>query len=182
MLSWIVGFALLSGFSFAQDFSELPDLPPSPCFEGCTNKMDSIQRRFFDAGVAPSQEPAVYSGECVYLSEMYNPDHVHHAVTLLDHYQGHLYFSAIFSFFAEKNEYADWDLETARRLMSEDWKNYGLIKWASDSGRVAIFNDDLAPVYIYWMRQDPRDQSLLLIYYAGGTYLKGFCDLKMHPR
>lgn len=180
MLIWILSLAISTSLVQAKELPEIPDVPPTPCFDGCTEKMDAIQRRFFEVGKLPDQEPAVYSGECVYQSSMYNPDHVHYAVTLLDKYQGYLYFSGIFAFFAERDEYADWDLETARRQMSEDWKEYGLIKWASDTGRVAIFDENLAPAYIYWMRQDPSDQSLLLIYYAGGTILKGFCDLKKH--
>lgn len=98
--------------------ADVPSTPPNPCYENCTAYMEELVNEFTTSGVQPELAPAVYSGECRHLGQ-YDPDFTHYAVVLIDEVEHTPNFSTIFSFFAENNEYAGWNVETARNEMSD---------------------------------------------------------------
>ena len=108
-----------SAFSY-----EVPATPPEPCYNNsCNETMSQLYSDFLLLGKTPNLAPAVYSGTCRHLG-MYSPDRDHHAVVLLDQNPQTATplletarFSAILAYFAETNEYAGWDLATARMEM-----------------------------------------------------------------
>jgi hypothetical protein len=158
-----------------------PDLPPHPCYQGCTSEMSKIWELFRSSPVPVSLEPAVYSGKCQYLSPGFNPEEIHYAVVMIDHLDPKVpFFSTIFAFFAPQNVFADWDLEAGRREMSPYWKNHGKILEGSNTSRVEI-EDSGHVVNAYWMRQNPITKDLYYITYMGPGYLKAFCLLREHP-
>jgi hypothetical protein len=181
-LSVIISFILLNlpNISFALSESA-PDLPPNPCYMGCTPQMKNIWNLFVHHPKPVSMKPNVYSGECQYLSHDYNPLQIHHAVVMIDDLPTMTpYFSTIFSFFAPKDDFADWDLAAGRREMSPYWKVNGKILESSQTSRVEI-RDSGQVVNAYWMRQDPISRDLYYITYMNGSYLKAFCLLREHP-
>ncbi|MGE0762325.1 MAG: hypothetical protein AB7N80_03505 [Bdellovibrionales bacterium] len=158
----------------------IPDLPPSPCYEGCTEYMQQLVDDFANLGRAPSLEPFVYSGECRHLGGGLGPDQIHYSTVLIDRLNEAPLFSTIFSYFAQQNDFADWDLVKARAERDPEWKRYGLMKSASGAARVEVLDANGAPAYVYWLRQNPATGELYYITYAGGTYQKSFCRLKPH--
>lgn len=176
-MSTFIFCLFMSSFSFAQIKSDVPDLPPNACYEGCTDFMKNLVNEFEVAGRLPEVQPAVYSGDCHHLSHDYNPDVTHHAVVLLDQKPRGWNFSTIFSFFAEKNEFYEWTVTTAQQEMNPYWNEHGDIHVGSNAARVIATYDSGEPAYVYWMRQNPETKELLYITFASGS-LKSFCRLK----
>lgn len=176
---------LISLISITALGQTLGDLPSEACADGCTEKMSSILNNFLTIGTTPNLEPAVYSGECYHLSDDYDPNHIHYAVIMIsknDLNQQRPYFATEFVFFAETNLYAEWSLPQAQEQMSTDWKNYGRdIHFVKDSAQITVPYEDGRPAYTYWFRQNPKTQSLYYITFAGGTYMKSFCELSRNP-
>lgn len=182
----VIGFAInLSTivFSIPAISYEVPATPPEPCYGGsCNDYMTQLYSDFLLFGKTPSLNPTVYSGTCRHLGQ-YSPDRDHHAVVLLDQLTSApptlaaARFSAILAFFAEKNEYADWNLETARKEMSDYWVDQGLLKYGEDTYRVVINDENENPVLVYWMRQNLLTQELYFIYYSGNL-MRSFCRLQ----
>lgn len=181
LLSLSFSVILSSNCAFAGD---VPTTPPNPCCGGgCNDYMTQLHSDFLLLGKTPSLTPAVYSGTCRHLGQ-YSPDRDHHAVVLLDQFVPEASptlesarFSAILAFFAEKNEYAEWNLETARKEMSSYWVENGLIKYGDETYRVVINDENQNPVLAYWMRQNPITQELYFIYYSGHA-MRSFCRLE----
>lgn len=175
-------FLLLSVPSAFASRPAIPHQPPSPCYGGCNDKMRTILENFNKAYI-PKLTPAAYSGECFHLSRDYSPDHTHYAVTLIDQNdlnQNKPYLSTIFSFFAEQDEAADWDLERTRHEMSDEWKKSDREITVDDgTARTVIWTEDF-PSYVYWLRQNPETGTLYMITYWDGTYIKSFCELRKH--
>lgn len=167
----------LSLSSFAQD---IPTTPPNACYEGCTQTQQQLLNDFENLGVLPDQTPAVYSGVCNHLG-MYAPDVDHYSVVLLDQHQGKWTFGSIFSFFAEQDDFADWDLEKAREEISPYWKEHSTLTSAANTARAVVRYADGNPAYIYWMRQNPVTKELYYITYAGRVMIS-FCRLNQHPK
>ena len=178
-----LSFYSLVSFS-AQRFYEVPDTPPEPCYaNSCNDFMKQLVSDFTLIGKTPSLAPAVYSGTCRHLG-MYSPDHDHYAVVLLDQLPTGATpmletarFSAIFAYFYEKNEYVDWNLETARKEMSPYWLDHGSMKFGSDTYRIIINDENENPVIAYWFRQNPITQDLYFIFYSGNV-MRSFCQLQ----
>ncbi len=176
--------ALLVGFGAIAGASEVPDLPPNACYEGCTPKMAALLKKF-DNAKTPSLAPAVYSGECNHLSPNYNADHTHYAFAYVDQNdqnQMKPYLSVIFSFFSEKDDYKSWTLSKARKDMNPEWKKSDRdIKVAAGAGRTIIMSEG-APAMINWIRQDSKTGALYLITYWGGSWMESFCQLHRHAQ
>ncbi len=173
--SFLIVFLFLNSLLPAAGAAEIPSLPPNPCYENCTEYMQELVNDFTQVGVEPSLTPTVYSGECRHLGQ-YDPMHVHYAVVMIDQVENRPNFSTIFSFFAEENEFSNWNLDISRNEMSDYWKKNGVMKFEDGTARTEILYDDGAPAYIYWMRQNPVTQQLLYITYAGFS-MKSFCRL-----
>ncbi len=163
---------------------EVPATPPEPCYGGgCNDYMKNLHSDFLLFGQTPTLSPAVYSGTCRHLG-MYSPDRDHHAVVLLDQLSSDVppaletaRFSAILAYFYDKNEYVDWNLETARKEMSPYWLEHGLLKYGDQTYRVVINDENDNPVIAYWMRQNPITQELYFIFYSGNA-MRSFCRLE----
>lgn len=155
-------------------------MPPSPCYGGCTTEMNKVVNGFEKSGL-PTFSSAVYSGGCYFLSDSYDPKHVHSAVVMFDENSRAPYFSTIFSFFGDPHEFDTWTLEQARAEMSPAWKESGIIKTGSEAARVEVLDNDGAPAFVYWMRQDSITKDIYYITYMGGGYLHAFCHLKPNP-
>ncbi len=119
---------------------------------------------------------------------MYSPDRDHHAVVLLDQTEPvetpffkNARFSAILAYFFEKNEYAEWNLETARKEMSPYWIDNGRLFYGDNTYRVVINDENENPYIIYWMRQNPITQELYFIFYSGQV-MRSFCRLDKNAR
>ena len=161
--------------SFAQD---VPATPPNACYSGCTETQQRLLTEFETVGVLPDQTPAVYSGVCNHLG-MYNPDVDHYSVVLLDQHQGKWTFGSIFSFFAEEDDFKDWDLAKARAEISPYWKEHSTLVVEDNTARAVVRYASGNPAYIYWMRQNPVTKELLYITYAGQVMIS-FCRLQQH--
>lgn len=166
---------LLSFLLMFANASEVPATPPNPCYEQCTDYMSDLVKDFTAVGVMPSFTPAVYSGECRHLGP-YDPDFTHFAVVMIDQVESQPNFSTIFSFFAAENEYLNWNVDTARKEMSDYWKTKGKMILEDNTARTEIHYDTGGQAYVYWMRQNPVTKQLLYITYAG-TSMKSFCRL-----
>lgn len=170
--------ALILFFAIVQfAAAEIPDVPPDSCSNGCTEKMQSIVNGF-DQGVLPDQSPGVYSGSCFHNGPTLNPEHEHHGVVLLDQENGWR-FSARFLYFGDGTEYADWDLDRARKELSRYWESYDPIKVGSNTARAEMFHSDGAPSVVYWMRQRADAGNLFLIFHQIG-YSQSYCELRRH--
>lgn len=172
----IVALILLSTNVFSQ--SDIPNTPPDACWDQCNGKQELLLKEFEEEGVLPDQTPAVYSGVCNH-NGMYNPDHDHYAVILLDQVNNHWNFSGIFGYFMPENEWAGWDISTARAEMSPYWNTFGGLSTGDNTAKAVVRDEDGKWVYIYWMRQNPKTRDLLLISYAGFVQ-RTFCKLKRH--
>lgn len=172
----VLAFLFLTFVSFRAQ-AQLPELPPNACYEGCTQNMTEILQGFENNPHIPDMTPGVYSGSCYHLSESYDPNHEHFSVVMIDESQGQPYFSTIFSFFAENNEFATWSLDEARKNMNSYWKENGKMNLTSNAARIDVLHEDGSPAYLYWLRQNPETKTLYYITYAGGIYLKSFCKL-----
>ena len=170
--------ALLTLFSATAFAVPVPTTPPNACYEGCTEIQKELENEFFTEGKLPSKTPSVFSGVCHHLG-MYNPDVEHHAVVLLDRVNNKWNFSTIFSFYEGYNFFGNWTLQDARREMSPYWSEYGDIFEADQTARVVVNDNEGKPVYVYWMRQNPKTKDLLFITYMGFAN-KAFCRLKKH--
>lgn len=161
-----------------------PDLPPNACYEGCTPRMQRVLSQFESSPQVIPNEPAVYSGECYYLSSSYSGDQVHYSVVMIDKLENKKpYFSTIFGFFLPSNEFKSWNLETARKEMSAEWKTLGNnIIEASDASHVEVYNPDGSLANVYWMRFNPRASTIYYITYMGGTQFKAFCELRKNKQ
>jgi hypothetical protein len=167
-----------------QRFYEVPSTPPEPCYGGsCNEFMEKVVSDFTLLGQTPSLMPAVYSGTCRHLG-MYSPDRDHYAVVLLDQFPVDATplletarFSAIMAYFFDKNEYVDWNLQTARLEMSPYWLDQGSMKYADNTYRVVINDENQNPVLVYWMRQNPITHELYFIFYSGSV-MRSFCQLQ----
>lgn len=164
--------------SFSVFAADVPTTPPNACYEGCTKTQQKLLKEFERKGVLPESSPAVYSGVCNHLG-LYDPNHDHFTVVLLDEVRGNWNFSAIYGYFLPENEFASWDLATARSEMSPYWHDHGNMTVGDNTARVRINYEDGNPAYVYWMRQNPKTKELLLISYAG-TATHSFCRLKKH--
>ncbi len=161
-----------------------PDTPPDACYTGCTSKMKEILDNF-DHATTPSLEPAVYSGECYHLSSMYDPNHTHYGVMMFDKEDQNAkpFFAMIFAFFYQSDEFAKWDVPTARTQMAPEWKSFGRnIIVASETARVEYINKDGSPGMLYWMRQNPTDKTIYQITYWSGSTVISFCEYKAHSK
>lgn len=180
LFSFLFSVITLQSLAQAAQISEVPDLPPSVCYGGCTERMNHFYDRFLNQSQAPSLVPAVYSGECVYQSSNMNPDDIQYAVLMFDQNDQNEnipYMSVIYSFYEGFNYFADWNLEIARQEMSSDWKHYGKdIRTSSDTARVIVPYESGDPAYVYWMRQDAVTHAIYLITYAGASQVS-FCEL-----
>ena len=156
-----------------------PDLPPNACYSGCTSRMEDVLAKFNSTEHTIPLKPAVYSGECHYLSSSYDPDYTHYAVVMIDHSETQKpYFSTIFGFFLPNNEFASWSLETGRKEMSEVWKNDGAnILEGHNASRVEVYRDDGGLSSVYWMRYDSHTETMYYITYLAGVQIKAFCEL-----
>lgn len=170
--------ALFVFLAFNAYASDVPSTPPSACYDGCNEIQEKLLLDFETKGVLPQMSPQLWSGACHH-SGLYDPDHEHYAVVLLDQRQGKWNFSTIFAFFSPENEFRDWNLTTARTEMSPYWNDNGSVIVEDNTARVEIRDDEGYPVYVYWMRQDPETGDLLYITYAGHV-TKSFCRLKPH--
>ena len=158
-----------------------PELPPSPCASGCNLKMKEVLGRFDQHAYPISIEPKVYSGDCRYLGEDYDPSFIQYAMIMIDQLpSGEPYFSTMFGFFHQQNPFQDLTLEQARAQSSLDWKSIGKIQVVQNSSRVAVVYPGFPPYY-YWIRQNEESKELYYIAYLGGTTIKAFCHLKPHP-
>lgn len=172
-------FVILS-FSLAKASYENP---PNACYENCTPWMQNLLQEFEQQGERVDFVPALYSGECHHLSRDLNPDYVHYSVVLLYpremQEKKELRFASFFSFFAEKNEYADWDLAKARSEMTPYWKPFESVRFAEKTARVEVPYENGEAGNIYWFRQNRQTQELLYISFFG-VHAKAFCRLKKH--
>lgn len=175
----IFAFTLILSVHFSANSSTYEE-PPNACYQGCSAWMENLLERFTNQGEAISMTPAVYTGECRIHSPAYDGDRAHYAVVMIDDHTSpaQSYFSTQMSFFSETNPFADWNLAKARGEMSPYWQEHGFFKTGnSATKRVEILYDSGDPAYLYFLRQDPADQSLLMISYLG-TEMISFCDLK----
>ena len=178
-----LSFYSLTSYS-TQRFNDVPDTPPEPCYGGgCNDFMKQVVSDFTLLGQTPSLAPAVYSGTCRHLG-MYSPDRDHYAVVLLDQIPTDATpvletarFSAILAYFYEENEYVGWNLETARKEMSDYWVDNGLMHYGSNTYRIVINDENGNPVLAYWMRQNLLTQDLYFIFYSGHV-MRSFCQLQ----
>jgi hypothetical protein len=177
MKKLLMCFLFVPNLGFGQ--SDAPALPPNACYEKCNSFMQDLLSEFEVSGVAPTQDPSVYSGVCHHAG-IYDPDVEHFGVVLLDIVNGAQKFGGRFSFFTGQNDYADWDIQKARSEISPDWERYGKTILEQNTLRCEIRQDDGAFAYVYWMRQNPVTKELLLIYFAP-PYQRSFCRMKQHP-
>lgn len=180
----ILSLSFSSMFLHASEISsEVPDTPPSPCYnDSCNEYMTQLYSDFLAFGTSPTLDPTVYSGTCRHLG-MYSPDRDHHAVVLLDQTEPtttptfkNARFSAILAYFYETNEFADWNLATARKEMDSYWIDNGRMFYGDNTYRVVINDENSNPVLIYWMRQNSITQDLYFIFYSGHV-MRSFCRL-----
>lgn len=164
------------------EISSIPATPPNACYKGCTLEMKSLLTKF-NAASAPDLSPAVYSGRCYDLASNLNPNQVQYGMAMFDHndQNGNLpYFATMFSFYSGQDDWAKWDLKTARTQIDVGWKSFGrLIITASKTSHVAILDADGNYSMIYWFRQNSRTGTLYQITYWGGN-MESFCELKKH--
>lgn len=162
--------------------SAVPEEPDFVCSGGrCTEKMGSILSDYKNLGSEISLEPAVYSGECFHKMDNYDSDRTDYAVVMLDqHPDGkRSYFSTIFAFMYDENEFANWNLEESRKQMSPYWLDHGDIVKVNSSATsyVMVPYDNGDPAYIYYFRQNPATEEIYYITVAG-VYQTSFCRLK----
>lgn len=171
----ITTFLMILSF---QAYADVPTIPPSPCYGGCNAFQEALVEEFFQEGVLPEKDPSVFSGVCHH-EGLYDSEVEHHSVVLLDDVKGKWNFSTIFSFFEGYNSFADWNLDIARKEMSPYWNDHGNILVGDQTGRVIVNDNEGYPVYVYWMRQNPKTRELLFITYMG-IVNRAFCRLKKH--
>lgn len=156
------------------------ELPTGQCDDGsCNEFMTSVWEGFEANPFAPELGNRVYSGECRYVSQGLSPDKAHYAVLMFDELSGKPYFSTIFGFFYERDEWAEWSVEDGRREMHEDWKSLGVIQGGADHAVVVVNDDEGNPAMVYWMRQNPESKDVYYVTHWRG-YMTSFCLMKAH--
>jgi hypothetical protein len=170
-------------FSSANTISNQNEDPTNACHDGCTPWMQSILNGFENQATTLELTPAIYSGECRHLSHNYDPDRTDFAAIMIDKNatDDTYYFSTIFTFYADENDFKNWNLAEARKNMSPYWKENGKIKRGRVTSRVEIPYPDGSPAYIYWVRQNPITDDLYYITFAGHV-MKSFCLLHKHQQ
>ncbi|QDK42474.1 hypothetical protein DOM21_13660 [Bacteriovorax stolpii] len=175
MKNALVLLALLTSF---KAFSwEAPEILENACYEGCTEKMETMYSTFLNTPTAPKFIPGMYSGECNHLSPSLDPDTTHYIGMLLNTDAKGAYMSPVLQFFGDKNDMADWSLEDAKREMSPDWIEAGRITWHSTSATAHVEDAEGYPALVYWARQNVETKEIYFLAWLRG-FSYAFCTLK----
>lgn len=167
---FLVLFSVVA-FCSSPVFADTP-VPNDPCGglrQGCTPWMKEMFADFLDADDLIAQSGA-YTGHCYYHANNYSNDHRHYGALLIEAGEdGKIYFNGTFSFFAQPDRYADWNLTTARERISNPWR-YPMVSFGDHS--MADFMPD--GLWKFWLSQNPETNEILLLSYWG-FFQRGFC-------
>lgn len=159
----------------------IPNEPDWVCVEGCNAFMQKVEADFFNMGESVDLTPAVYSGECHHAGRDFNSERTDYSVVMIDQHpkENKFYFSTIFTYFVDENEFANWDLSTSRKEMNSYWLDHGDIQQLANSktNYNLVTYDDGNPAYTYFMRQNPVTKTLYYITLAGESQI-AFCRLE----
>jgi hypothetical protein len=160
----------------------LPDGPGDLCKDNsvCTPVMKQIESEF-NKSELPKTIPEVSSGECYYISSMYDSKTRHSAVLLLDHTPAkEPAMAAILGYFMSDEEWRGWTVEIARKEMSPDWNSFGKLSFGKKSAVASVSNSDGSLGYMYWIREAKNHKMYMFLYGARLGY--GLCRLNPHPK
>lgn len=139
---------------------------------GCTTRMQEILNKFEANPYPVSKIPAMYAGDCFHMSPYLDGEYTHYLGALFESD----YMAPVFQYFGDGNDMAGWDLETARREMSPDWRTYGKITDHPTSSTAAVYDNNGGLAYYYWARQNPTTKTIYFLAYARG-WSYAFCEI-----
>src|SRR5687768_16520080 len=118
-------YHMLLGILLGASVNAAVQLPDQPCRgRDCSAPMHDMVEKFFESvPVGDDGLPGLWSGGCYHAGSLYDSKTEHHGVVyLVRNDLGQVFFNGRFSFFFEKNPYADWTLQDAERQYPEPFK------------------------------------------------------------
>lgn len=148
----------------------------------CTEAMREIVAEFGDRVDWVLTPPVAASGDCLHLHPQYRPEDTHHALALFEAEAGGASYRGLFSFYAGRNPYAEFDLSAARSYLSRiSGDKPGRPLGAGDRWRQAHFPSAGGDI-VYWFARSRKDGSILLLgrwfFPEAGSDTRMFCRLR----
>lgn len=154
------------------------DLPnPCPTLQVCSDQQMQIWNEFKTA-TAPATTSHVYSGTCYVSGRSYDSSRAQHGVTLFDVVAEDMHYAGRFSFFASKNPYESWTLETARKELADIGDKKRTVVMHDSYGQID-FDPGQQTIWRYYFRADKDSQKLYVIGFWGLNH-RVLCAMNQH--
>lgn len=184
MARWLA-FVLIGCAGASAVASPADSVDPTTLCQGvsCTEAMRTLVSDFADRADWSLSAPVAASGECHHLHPQYRPEDTHHALAVFEAEAAETTYRGLFSFYAARNPYADFDLAGARSYLSrisgdkpgrplENGEGWRRAHFPSTGGEIT-----------YWFARSRKDGSLLLLgrwfFPEAGSDTRMFCRLRI---